>query len=69
MENAFIKKVVDTWIGVLIFILIGIVVGSWVYSGTVPMLIYYGIKLIHPSFIPVMAFIVTSFLSVFTGTS
>ena len=69
MENAFIKKVVDTWIGVLIFILIGVVVGSWMYSGTVPMLIYYGIKLIHPSFIPLMAFIVTSFLSVFTGTS
>ena len=38
MENAFIKKIVDTWLGVLIFILIGIVVGSWVYSGTVPML-------------------------------
>lgn len=69
MENAFIKKIVGTWIGVLIFILIGIVVGSWVYSGTVPMLIYYGIKLIHPSFIPLMAFIVTSFLSIFTGTS
>lgn len=69
MENAFIKKIVDTWIGVLIFILIGIVVGSWMYSGTVPMLIYYGIKLIHPSFIPVTAFIVTSFLSIFTGTS
>ena len=69
IENAFIKKIVDTWIGVLIFILIGIVVGSWVYSGTVPMLIYYGIKLIHPSFIPLMAFIVTSFLSIFTGTS
>lgn len=69
MESAFIKKIVDTWIGVLIFILIGIVVGSWVYSGTVPMLIYYGIKLIHPSFIPLMAFVVTSFLSIFTGTS
>lgn len=66
MEEAFIKKIVDTWIGVLIFILIGIVVGSWVYSGTVPMLIYYGIKLIHPSFIPLMAFVVTSFLSIFT---
>ena len=69
MEEAFIKKIVDTWLGVLIFILIGIVVGSWVYSGTVPMLIYYGIKLIHPSFIPLMAFVITSFLSIFTGTS
>ncbi|WP_300367996.1 Na+/H+ antiporter NhaC [Brachyspira sp.] len=69
IENAFIKKIIDTWIGVLIFILIGIVVGSWMYSGTVPMLIYYGIKFIHPSFIPLTAFIVTSFLSIFTGTS
>lgn len=69
MEQAFVKKIADTWLGVLILILIGAIVGTWIYSGAVPMLIYYGIKWINPSLIPFTAFIVTSFVAIFTGTS
>ena len=69
MEEAFTKKIADTWLGVLILILIGGIVGSWVYSGSVPMLIYYGIKLIQPSFIPITAFFVTALVAIFSGTS
>ncbi len=39
------------------------------YSGTVPYLIYYGLKLIHPDYLPVTAFLVTAIVSTFTGTS
>ena len=39
------------------------------YSGTVPMMIYYGIKFLHPKFVVVTAFIVTAIVSTFTGTS
>ena len=66
MEQAFVKKIADTWLGVLILILIGAIVGTWIYSGAVPMLIYYGIKWINPSLIPFTAFIVTSFVAIFT---
>ncbi|TXJ41222.1 Na+/H+ antiporter NhaC [Brachyspira pilosicoli] len=69
MEKAFVKKIADTWLGVLILILIGAIVGTWIYSGAVPMLIYYGIKWINPSFIPFTAFVVTAFVAIFTGTS
>lgn len=69
MEDIFVKKIASTWIGVLILILIGAIVGTWIYSGAVPMLIYYGIKWINPSFIPVTAFFVTAFVAIFTGTS
>lgn len=69
MEQAFVKKIADTWLGVLILILIGAIVGTWIYSGSVPMLIYYGVKYINPSLIPFTAFIVTSFVAIFTGTS
>lgn len=69
ITNAMIKKITDTHIAIFIFLLIGVIAGTWIYSGTIPMLIYYGIKFIHPSFIPLTAFIITSLLSIFTGTS
>lgn len=53
----------------LILMAIGGIVGTWMYCGTVPMLIYYGLELIHPKFLLVTAFIVTAIISTFTGTS
>lgn len=54
---------------ILILLAIGGIVGTWMYSGTVPYLIYYGLQLIHPDYLLVTAFIVTALLSTFTGTS
>lgn len=54
---------------IVILIAIGAIVGTWMFSGTVPYLIYYGLKIIHPDFLPVTAFVVTAFISTFTGTS
>lgn len=39
------------------------------FSGIVPMLIYYGVEIIDPRFLLVSAFIVTAILSTITGTS
>jgi NhaC family Na+:H+ antiporter len=61
-----IKKAVPA---ILILIAIGGIVGSWMYSGTVPYLIYYGLKFLNPSFVLVSAFLVTAIVSTFTGTS
>lgn len=38
-------------------------------GGTIPMLIYYGLKLINPQYLVLTAFILTAIVSVFTGTS
>ncbi len=54
---------------ILILIAIGGLIGSWMYSGTVPYLIYYGLQFIHPNYLLVMAFVVCSIISTFTGTS
>ena len=54
---------------IVILIAIGAIVGTWMFSGTVPYLIYYGLKLIHPDYLPVTAFLVTAVVSTFTGTS
>lgn len=69
MEEAMSNKISEAWTGVLILMLIGAIVGTWMYSGTVPMLIYYGIKWLNPSYVPLTAFIVAALVSLFTGTS
>lgn len=52
-----------------IFILIGVLIGSWISAGTVPALMYYGLKVISPSIFLPMAFLLCSLTSLCTGTS
>lgn len=68
LANA-IKKVSKGLPTLLILFAIGIVIGSWIIAGTIPMFVYYGIKLINPSYIYILAFIIPIFFSLFTGTS
>lgn len=54
---------------VLIMMLVGILISCWMSSGTIPALLYYGIKLIHPSvFLPV-TFLLCLLTALATGTS
>ena len=64
-----VQKLVKGMPTILILFAIGIVIGSWIVSGTIPMFVYYGIKLIDPNYIYVLAFIIPIFFSMFTGTS
>lgn len=54
---------------ILILISVGYVISTWMASGTIPMMIYYGIKLISPQYLIVTSFIVTAIVSMCTGTS
>ena len=65
----FAENVKKAFPAILILIAIGGIVGSWMYSGTVPYLIYCGLQFIHPNFVLVSAFVVTAIVSTFTGTS
>ncbi len=53
----------------LILLAIGLIIGSWIVCGTIPMFVYYGIKIIHPDYIYVIAFLVPIVFSTMTGTS
>lgn len=54
---------------ILVLISIGILIGTWVISGTIPMMIYYGLELVNPRFIVLIAFVVSAIISIVTGTS
>jgi len=53
---------------ILILLSIGMLIGTWMFSGTIPMLVYYGIKLVNPQFMIITAFLVTGVMSL-TGSS
>ncbi len=63
------KKVGDSIEVILILFAIGVLIGSWIVSGTIPMMIYYGISIISPDWIYLFAFLVCILFSLLTGTS
>ncbi|WP_299442008.1 Na+/H+ antiporter NhaC [uncultured Aquimarina sp.] len=69
IQKAIVNKLAKGFPAVLILFAIGIIIGTWIISGTIPMLIYYGIKLINPNYMYILAFIVPIIFSTMTGTS
>ena len=68
------ESVINATIGesstsILILLLIGIMSSTWMVSGVVPTLIYYGVQIMAPSFFLPCACIISSIISVMTGTS
>lgn len=63
------QKIAKTMPAILILIMVGFMIGAWMIGGTIPMMIYYGLKIISPQFLLITAFLVTSVVSVCTGTS
>lgn len=68
LESAF-KQVSNALPGIILLLFIGIAVGGLVFAGTMPMLIYYGIKIIDVRFIFLFGFILSLIFSIFTGSS
>ena len=52
-----------------ILIVVGFLLGAWMFSGTIPMFICYGVKIISPKMILASAFILCAIFSTCTGTS
>lgn len=69
MQSGIVEKTAKAMPAILILITVGVLIGTWMLSGTIPLMIFYGIKLISPSFLLITAFIVTAVVSTFTGTS
>ncbi|PAB56732.1 Na+/H+ antiporter NhaC [Anaeromicrobium sediminis] len=69
MQEAIIEKIARALPATLILWSVGFLIGSWMFSGTVPMIIYYGVQIVNPKFLLVTAFIITAIVSTVTGTS
>ncbi len=54
---------------ILILLFIGALSGTWLMSGVIPVLIYYGLDVLHPSIFLFAAVFISSLVSLATGSS
>lgn len=69
IESEIVEKLAKAFPAILILITVGLMIGAWIISGTIPFLVYVGLQIISPKYIIITSFLVTVILSVSTGTS
>ena len=67
--NGVSKSISSTTPAILILLLIGSLAGTWLISGIVPTMIYYGLQIISPKIFLVAACIICSIVSLASGSS
>lgn len=69
MQRVAGEKVAGILPALLILLSIGMLIGLWMLSGTIPYLVYWGVRLVSPQHLALTAFLATVLMSSFTGTS
>ena len=68
-EDAILDNITSVGTSIVILLLIGAVAGSWMVSGVVPTMIYYGMKVIFPEIFLFASCIISALIAVMTGSS
>ncbi|NQZ77874.1 MAG: sodium:proton antiporter, partial [Ekhidna sp.] len=69
IQKGIVKSISSAMASILILLLIGSLAGTWMLSGVVPAMIYYGLQILNPTIFLVAACIVCSIVSIATGSS
>ena len=69
VEKGMKDSIMNAMQAILICVIIGLILGSWIAGGIVPSLIYYGLKLLSPRFFLLTCLLVCSVVSIATGSS
>ena len=69
IEHAICQNILGVSTALIILLLIGALSGSWMVSGIVPTMIYYGMQIIHPNFFLATSCIICAVVSIMTGSS
>lgn len=69
IRQIIVKTIGSAMPSILILMLIGALAGTWMISGVVPTLIYYGLKILHPKIFLFATVVITSLVSLATGSS
>lgn len=69
LEDAFVANMRSATPAIIILLLIGAIAGTWMASGVIPTLVYYGLKILSPSIFLPASCIICSVVSLLTGSS
>lgn len=69
LHKGIVKSIGSAMSAILILLLIGSLAGTWLLSGIVPAMIYYGLQILNPTIFLVAACVVSAIVSLATGSS
>jgi len=69
MMDKVAKNIKSTSSAILILLMVGALAGTWLISGIIPTMIYYGLQILNPTFFLVAAVVIASIISLATGSS
>ena len=69
LENAIVDNVRTSASAIMILLLIGAIASTWMLSGVVPTLMYYGLQIINPKLFLAIACLICALVAVVTGSS
>lgn len=69
LEEGIVQSISSAMAAILILLMIGSLSGTWLISGIVPAMIYYGLEILNPTIFLVAACIVSAIVSLATGSS
>lgn len=69
MLEAVNDNVKSTGSAIFILLMVGALAGTWLISGVIPTMIYYGLQILNPTYFLVAALIISSVISLATGSS
>lgn len=69
IEKNLVRSISSAMSAIIILLVIGALTGTWLLSGIVPAMIYYGLKVLNPTFFLLAACVVCAIVAVATGSS
>lgn len=69
IDEGMASGVKDIATASMIMLLVGCMVAVWMAAGTIPTMLYYGLKIISPTLFLPICFVLPAFMAVCTGTS
>lgn len=69
IEHSMVNSIRVATPAILILFVVGALSGTWMISGIIPTMIYYGLLLLDPLFFLVSACVISALVAVFTGSS
>src|SRR5690606_8200066 len=69
IEMHLVRSISSAMSAIIILLIIGALTGTWLLSGIVPAMIYYGLKVLNPTFFLLAACVVSAIVSLATGSS
>ena len=69
IEQAIVAGISTAMVAILILLAVGALIGTWMLAGTVPAMIYYGLKLLEPHFFYAATCLICAVASLSIGSS